>query len=100
MSYGECSYKNCDLFGGHIGPHTCAGRIILEERGDEMSASIPEDLREAFAIFPSVHEQIAALKAQNQQLREALEAIIRRVALVSPYYEMARAALAATEPKS
>lgn len=34
-----------------------------------------------------------ALEAENEKLKAALEAIIRRVALVSPYYEMAREAL-------
>ena len=38
-------------------------------------------------------EDVLSLIRENAALREALEAIIKRVALVSPYYEMARAAL-------
>src|SRR4051794_38324940 len=42
---------------------------------------------------------ILELKQQVRTLREALEAIVSRVALISPYYEQARTALDASEPR-
>ena len=45
------------------------------------------------------YEDYAQQAETIRKLREALEAIIKRVALVSPYYEIARAALAESEQK-